>query len=582
MDNRDYSRILNEIALLKQINGDNPFKVRAFENAARAIDALTSSLDDLLADPDFKLTSIDGVGESIADDLQQLHDTGSCEIYQRMLNKLHPGLLTLARVQGLGPKRLKTLWDTLRIHDLNDLSTAAQAQKLRALPGFGPKLEATIIAECERLLTQLDRTPLPLATRWAEDFIQHLLPVPGVQHITVAGSIRRGREDVGDIDLLVAYSPEDSAPLMAAATSAPTVSDIIAHGPKKSSVRLTFGPQLDVRVIHPDAFGAALHYFTGSKEHHVKLRARAKSLGMRINEYGVWRELPDGSLSLLAAATEQEVFAAVGLPYIPPELREGLTELDDALAGRLPQLVSHEQLRGDLHMHTTASDGDATVLQMAQAARALGLDYIVITDHSQTLTVANGLSPKRFADHIAHIREVDADADGVLAGFRVLPGIEVDILKDGALDMDHDLLREADWVVGSVHQHMNLPADAMTDRLLRAIESGLLCSIGHPTGRLLGGRAGFSFDLDAVMAACKAHHVALELNGSSGRLDLNAELARRAKEHGVRLVLGSDAHNTRDLSDLRFATTQARRAGLTAADILNTRPHTDLKKTATA
>jgi DNA polymerase (family 10) len=357
---------------------------------------------------------------------------------------------------------------------------------------------------------------------------------------------------------------------MAAATSAPTVAQVLAHGPKKSSVRLTHGPQLDVRVIHPDAFGAALHYFTGSKEHHVKLRARARQLGMRINEYGVWREHQDGSLTLLAAATEQDVFAAVGLPYIPPELREGLTEIDDALAGRLPNLVSHDQVRGDLHMHSTASDGDASVLQMALAAKALGLDYIVITDHSQTLTVANGLSPQRFAEHIAHIREIDAD--GLLGGLRVHPGIEVDILRDGTLDMDHDLLREADWVVGSVHQHMNMDPDAMTQRLLTAIDSGLLHAIGHPTGRLLGGRAGFQFDLDAVMSACAARGVALELNGSSGRLDLNAELARRAHAAGVKLVLGSDAHNTRDLTDLRFAITQARRAGLTADDIVNTRP----------
>jgi DNA polymerase (family X) len=570
MDNRDYARILHEIALLKQINGDNPFKVRAFETVARSIEGLTSPLDDLLKDPAFKLTDLDGVGDSIADDLQQLHDSGSCEIHSRLLNKLHPGLLTLARIQGLGPKRLKTLWDTLHIHSLDDLAAAARDQKLRALPGFGPKTETTILSECERLLTDSDRTPLPLAHRWAEDFIQNLLPVPGVQHIQIAGSIRRGRESVGDIDLLVAYAPDDSTPLMHAATTATSVAQILAHGPKKSSVRLNYGPQLDVRVIHPDAFGAALHYFTGSKEHHVKLRARAKQLGMRINEYGVWRELPDGSLSLLAAATEQEVFAAVGLPYIPPELREGLHEIEDALAGRLPDLVTHEQIRGDLHMHTTASDGDASVLQMAQAARALGLDYIVITDHSQTLTVANGLTPQRFAAHIAHIREVDADAEGLLGGLRVLPGLEVDILKDGSLDMDPDLLRDADWIVGSVHQHMNMPPEAMTERLLTAIQTGLLSSIGHPTGRLLGGRAGFQFDLDAVMIACREHGVAMELNGSSGRLDLNADLARRAKELGTKLVLGSDAHNTRDLVDLRFATTQARRAGLTAADVVNT------------
>ena len=351
--------------------------------------------------------------------------------------------------------------------------------------------------------------------------------LPQALRVEIAGSLRRGRETIGDIDILVAS--EDPQPIMDATATMRGVSKVLAHGAKKTSVLLGPGVQVDVRVVEPQVFGSALHYFTGSKEHHVKLRTRAKRQGLKISEYGVFRE---GSDEAIACATEEDVFAALGLAFIPPELREGVREIDAAQDNTLPQLITLADVRGDLHMHTTASDGEHSILEMAQAAKALGYEYIVITDHSQSLTVANGLTPERLERHIEAIREADRQIDD----FRILSGLEVDILKDGALDMTDELLRACDWVVGSVHSLMNQTSEVMTQRLLRAISSGLIQSLGHPTGRILGGRGGYVYDMEAILAACKAHGVAVEINGSTGRLDFNAEHAALARDRGVKIV----------------------------------------------
>ena len=560
MDNAYYAHILKEVGLLLQIKGANRFKVRAYENASRALSHLDAPIHDTIEGGE-DLTALDGIGKSIASDLVQIYETGTCEVRTDLIDALEPGVLDLFKIQGVGPKKIKMLYDALGISNLEMLREAAMAQKLRELSGFGAKTEEKILAEIERLESHQGRTPLPAALRLAASFKDTLAQIDGVERVAIAGSIRRQRETTGDIDLLVASSA-DPIPIMEAFTRIPGVSEILVQGEKKTSVRSVQGIQIDLRIVAPEAFGAALHYFTGSKEHHIKLRTRAKKEGLKINEYGVFRE---GDETPVAAATEHDLFEALGLSFIPPELREGFDEIERATAQTLPHLIEMSDVRGDLHMHTIESDGEATILEMAHAAKELGYDYIALTDHSQVLTVAHGMTPARFAAHIESIREANEEIED----FTILSGIEVDILKDGTLDMDEDLLRACDWVVGSVHIHQAMTQEEMTHRLLRALDTGLLSMLGHPTGRILGGRGGYTYDFDAVMHACRAKRVAVEINGSSGRLDFNAAHAARAKEAGVKIVLGSDAHSTRGLTGLSFAIGQARRAGLSAPDVLN-------------
>ena len=559
MNNSYYAQILSEVALLLQIKGGNRFKIRAYQNASRALAGLSESLEDIITQG--TITAIDGVGKGIATDILEIHKSGTCQARTDLLDELDAGLLDLLKIQGMGAKRVKTLYDELQISNLTDLKAAAEANKIQALDGFGKKTEDKILTEITRLESSSGRTPLPTALALAQAFRDTLAEREDVLRIEIAGSIRRQKETIGDIDLLVATT-SDPVPIMDAFAAIPGVQEILVKGEKKTSVRSVQGIQIDLRVVAPGVFGSALHYFTGSKEHHVKLRTRAKRAGLKISEYGVFK---DGDEVAIASHTEEDLFEALGMAYVPPELREGYDEIELALSKNLPELITLKDVRGDIHMHTTESDGEASILEMAQAARALGYDYIVLTDHSQVLTVAHGMTAPRFAAHIEAIREADAQ----IRDFRILAGIEVDILKDGSLDMDADLLRECDWVVGSVHLHQNLEREAMTARLLRAIDTGLLSCLGHPTGRILGGRPGYEYDLDDVLTACKQHRVAVEINGSTGRLDFNAEHAARAAHAGVKIVLGSDAHSTRGLSSMPFAVGQARRAGLTPAQVLN-------------
>jgi DNA polymerase (family 10) len=565
MDNTHYARILNDVAALLELDGENRYRVRAFENAAQTIRRLSEPVEARIEAG--TLEDLDGIGSSIASDIREIHETGSCEARESLLERLDPGLLDLLDIQGLGPKRLKTIYDELGIATIDGLREAAENDKLQTLSGIGPKTEQNILDEIERLANRSGRTPLPAARAVADSLCDSLRELPSTKRVEVAGSLRRGRETIGDIDLLV--STDDPEAVTAAFTSLPEVDEVLLSGDAKTSVRLMDGLQVDLRFIDESHYGAALHYFTGSKQHHVELRSRAKRDGLKVSEYGVFRQEDD---ERVAAATEQDVYEALGLPYIPPELREGAGEIEKAAAGELPALVEPDRIRGDLHMHTTETDGSASIREMAEAARDLGLEYIAITDHSEAVRVANGMTPDRLEKHIERIREVDDDIED----FRVLAGIEVDILTDGELDMDLDLLAECDWVVGSIHSQFDLDRQAMTDRLVRAVESDLVSCLGHPTGRILGGRDGYEYDFEAVLEAARDHEVALELNGSGGRLDLNAELARRAHDEGVALVAGSDAHSTSGLRDLEFAIQQARRAWLTAEDLLNTRPVSEL------
>lgn len=561
MQNSEYARVLQEIAALMQIQGANRFRVRAFENAARTLQTLTEPVEEVMDRGE--LTDLSGIGASIAADLEEIRQRGTCSLHESLLSELDPGLLDILRVQGLGPKRVKTLYDELGISNLEALEEAARAGEIQKLSGFGARTEKNIIAEIERLAESAGRTPLPRALHIAQALRQELAALPAAQRVEIAGSLRRGRETIGDIDLLVAT--EDPAAIHQAFRQLKEVAQVLATGETKTSIRLRNGVQADLRTVSPALFGSALHYFTGSKEHHIALRTRAKRMGLKISEYGVFE---GDSKDPIASKSEEEVFAALGLPYIPPELREGQTEIERAQAGTLPTLITADDILSDLHMHTVESDGQNTIEEMALAAQQRGLRYIAITDHSEYVRVANGMTPERFEAHIKQIRA----ANEAMPDFTILAGIEVDILKDGSLDMDQALLEESDWVIGSVHSFFNLSKEEMTARLLRAIESGLLSCLGHPTGRILGGRGGYEYDLDQVLEAAVAHGVALEINGSAGRLDLNAQLARYAFERGAMITLGSDAHSTQGLSDLSFAIQQARRAGLEAKDILNCLP----------
>ncbi len=565
MDNSYYARILGEIAALSQIKGENRFKVRAFENAARTVENLPESIDERIDQG--TLEDISGIGSSIAQDLREIHDTGTCGYHQELLEALDPGLLDLLKIQGLGPKRIKLIYEELGVSNLDAMKRAAEEERIQELSGLGKKTEQKILSEIERLARHAGRTPLPQARRVASSIRDQLAALDAVERIEIAGSIRRGRETIGDVDLLVATA--DPEHVTEAFVSLPEVDEVLVSGPTKTSVRLVGGLQVDLRLVDHELFGSALHYFTGSKGHHIELRTRAKRQGMKISEYGVFR---DDEEAPIASRTEEDVFAALGLPYIPPEIREGQGEIDAAEQDRLPDLIELDDVRGDLHMHTTESDGRASILEMAQAAKDLGYSYIAITDHSQAVTVANGMTPDRFEAHIERIRKANAEIDD----FTILAGIEVDILKDGSLDMDHDLLEACDWVVASVHSHFNMETAEMTDRLLSAMQTGLVSEMGHPTGRMLGGRDGYTYDLDAILEAAVEYGIAMEINGSTGRLDFNADNARKAKARGAKLVLGSDAHSTQGLQALTYAVQQARRGWLTAHDVLNTLPVDEL------
>jgi DNA polymerase (family 10) len=569
MHNREYEALLEEIAVLLQVAGANPFRVRAFERAARAIHALADPVDVRLERGD--LTTVDGIGASIASDLAQMRASGSCEALDALRAQFPPGLPTLFQIQGLGPKKVKVLWETLGIGDLDALQARAEEGRLVDLPGFGARTVQKILAEIGRVRSLSGRAPVARVWRLANELRDALAARDEVERCEIAGSLRRGRETVGDLDFVCAS--RDPAPVMEFFVGRAEVEEVLSHGRTKSSVRLRGDIQADLRVVEPEVFGATLHHFTGSRDHNIAMRRRAQERGLRVSEYGVFRVVEGGEDERIACFDERDIFAALDLPWIPPELREDAGEFE----GPIPDLLDIGDLRGDLHMHTVASDGRNTVEEMAHAGHALGLAYICITDHSRSLTVANGLSRERL---VAQIEEIEALRSTGRLPIEVLAGLEVDILEDGALDMDDDVLDRLDWVVGSVHSRMSMPPDKMTGRLLRAIESGRISAVGHPTGRLIGARDGFAFDFDAVLDACAAHGVALEINASAERLDLSAEQVRRVMEDGrVALTLNTDAHSVDGLAERVLGVRTARRGWATRDRVVNTWPLERLRRT---
>jgi DNA polymerase (family 10) len=559
MENLAVARVFAEIADLLEIKSENPFKIRAYRNAADTIAHLGTQLASLTAD---ERRGIPGIGKDLASKISELLETGTTKYHQELLQEFPPTVLDLLRLQGVGPKTVALLYHGLGVRTLDDLRQAAADGRIRALKGMGAKKEAQILKALEEQQHFTGRRLMAEAHDVAASLVAYLREhAPGAEVVPV-GSLRRGCETCGDIDIVAAGAP---ASLMDAFTSYKLVETILARGTTKSSVKLWGGFQADLRLVPRESLGAAMQYFTGSKAHNIVLRDRAIQRGMKLNEYGLYRVEDDG---LIAGADEEGVYEALGLAWVPPELRENRGEIAAAERRTLPRLVALEDLQGDLHMHTTETDGRADVETMARSAQAAGLKYIAITDHSKSLAMANGLDEARALEHARKIRALNDR----LAGFTVLAGIECDIRPDGSMDLADDCLAQLDLVIASVHSAFTMDQQQMTDRVLAAIANPYVDILAHPTGRLILKRDGYALDLERVFAAAAAAGVAIEINSQVDRLDLDDTHARLARDRGVSIVIDSDAHSPAALGNLRWGALTARRAWLAPGDVLNTRP----------
>lgn len=569
MTNAQIADAFDEIADLLEFGNANPFRVRAYRNGARTMRDLPESAAAIVESETRDLTELEGIGKDLADKIATLVKTGALPQLDELRGQIPASLRDLLRVPGLGPKKVAALHKELKIDTLDELKAACESQKVRALKGFGAKTEQTILAGLQIAKQANERMCWAEADEYAQTLLAHLRTVPDVERLECAGSYRRGRETVGDLDIL-AVAPEPNA-LMDRLAAFDSVAAVLARGDTKMTVRLQPGLQVDLRVVPPESFGAALQYFTGSKQHNVVVRGLAKARGLKINEYGVFRDDV-----YVAGRTEEELYAALDLPWFPPELREARQEFDWAAAGKLPKLIELEDIQGDLHSHTTDTDGQASLAEMAAAAQARGLDYLAITDHSKRVTMANGLNALRLRRQWEEIDKLNDRLDG--RKFRVLKGVEVDILEKGGLDLPDNVLAEADWVVASVHYGQNQPREQVTKRIVDALAHPHVSAIGHPTGRLLTRREPYEVDLEAVFAAAAEHGKLLELNANPMRLDLDDVACAAAKARHIPIVISTDAHSIEGLGKLRYGVLQARRGGLTKADVANTRSWKELKK----
>ena len=548
-----------------EIAGEDGFRIRSYRNGASAIEGYPERISDILANPERKITDVPGIGKGLAAVLQQVETQGSCDKRDELLRKFPPAALEFLKIQGLGPKSIALLFEHFRITTMDELEQLCREQKLRTLPRMGAKLEEKVLRSIAQYKERSGRFLLSFADNTARELTAYLSDLDGIDAITPAGSLRRGRETIGDLDLLV--TGRNAAAAMDRMGAHPRVHEVLGRGPNKTSVKLgREGLQVDVRALEHASFGAAMQYFTGSKEHNVALRQRAIRMGFKLSEYGLFRADDDARV---AGETEEEVYRTLALDWIPPELRENQGEIELAEAHALPKLVDQRDIRGDLHMHTTATDGRATLEEMAEAARALGYEYVAITDHSKAIAMAFGLDEKRVVDFAQTVRKINESGN---LGIRIFSGLECDIMKEGEMDIAWDALAELDIVIGSVHSHMSLEPAAMTDRLLRALECPHLNALGHPTGRLLLHRDPFTFDFDKVISEAVRRGVWLEVNSSPERLDLNANHIRAAKAKGAKFIVSTDAHHPNHLLNMRYGILTARRGGLEAADIINTYP----------
>lgn len=558
--NAEIAAVFDEIADWLELDGANPFRVRAYRNAARTVGGWPQPLD-TWRDADHPLADLPGIGDDLAGKIEEILENGSCDLLHE-LRRTHPrGLTALLRLPGLGPRRAQRLHDELGISSVGGLLRAARAGRIRTLKGFGPDTERRLLEAAVQFLGTTPRWKISAALQEAEALAAYMRVAAEPAHVVLAGSLRRCRETVGDVDLLVATG--SGRAFTDRFLAYPLVQRVLARGTTRSSVVLRSGLQVDLRVVRPASLGAALVYFTGSKAHNLALRGRARKRGLKINEYGVYR-----GRRRIAGLTEASVYASVDLALIPPELREDAGEIDAAAAGALPVLIELKDLRGDLHCHTQASDGHADLETMGRAARAAGLDYVAITDHSHRLAVAGGLDRRRLLVQIDAIDRFNAShASPVL-----LKGIEVDILQDGRLDLPDDVLARLDLVVGAVHSHFDLSRERQTERLLRAMDHRSFSILAHPTGRLIGERAAYAVDIERVVRHALERGCFLEANAHPDRLDLDDTHCRLAKAAGVPLAIGSDAHDAAGFAALRFGIGQARRGWIEAKDVINTLP----------
>jgi DNA polymerase (family X) len=552
--------VLEEIADRLEIQDANPFRVRAYRNAARTVQELQKDVKQMV-ERGGTLAGLPGIGADLAGKIDEIARTGSCELVKRLRQEMPAAITELLKVPGLGPKRVKALWHELDVQTPQQVLRAARDGRIRGLHGFGEKTERNIGRAIAAQLATEPRMKLAVAAQFADDLVQHLRAMSGVSRVEVAGSFRRMRETVGDLDILATGA--DGRAVTERFIHQPDVAEVISRGTTRASIRLRGGLQVDLRVVADECFGAALLYFTGSKAHNIALRRLGQERGLKINEYGVFR-----GPHRIAGESEESVYRAVGLPWIPPELREDRGELEAAREGRLPTLIDWDDLRGDLHVHTRATDGRDTLEAMVNAARELGLEYIAITEHSRRQSMAHGLDPARLAQQTAAIDRLNAH----LRGIRVLKGIEVDIHEDGALDLPDDALAPLDLVVAAVHSGFDLSRPRQTERILRALDNAHVTLLAHPSGRLIGEREPYDLDMPRIIRKARARRVHLEINAHPERLELADTYCRMCKDEGVLLAINSDAHSVREFANLRYGIGQARRGWLARGEILNTRP----------
>jgi DNA polymerase (family X) len=564
--NTDVATALSTLADLLEIDGANPFRVRAYREAARTIDGLRRNLTEMVAE-DEDLSRLPGIGESMAEKIREIVHTGGLKQFEALKQKVPEELGELLTLSGLGPKRVHVLHEELGIEDREGLAAAAREGRVRELKGLGPKTERKILAELEKHRGGEGRLRRADVEDVAETLLDYLRAVDGVKTVVIAGSYRRCKATVGDLDIL--STCKRNSPVMDRFVEYDEVEEVVSQGKTRSTVRLRSGLQVDLRVVAEVSYGAALHYFTGSKSHNIAVRKMGAGKKLKINEYGVFR-----GDKRVAGRTEPEVYGQVDLPYIEPELRENDGEIEAARDKRLPTLVTRDDIRGDLHCHTKASDGKYTLEEMAQAAKERGYDYLAITEHSRRLTVARGLDEKRLRQQI---RDIDT-LNEKLSGIRVLKGIECDILEDGSLDLDDEVLAELDVVVCSIHSKFDLPPDKQTERVIRAMDNPHFNILAHPTGRMIGHRGPHELDVERTIEAALERGCFLELNAQPERLDLSDTHCRLAKEMGLKLAISTDSHTTLSLDFMRYGVEQARRGWLEAGDVINTRGWGELKK----
>jgi DNA polymerase (family 10) len=571
MTNQEIAQTLVHISEILDVQGENPFKIRAYIKASQTIENLTYQLSSL-EDKD-KIMELPGIGEGIAKKIKELLDTGKLKYYEDLKKSEYAPLIEFLKIPGMGPKHAKLVHDELGVKSIGELKKAAEAGKLRELPGLGEKVEQNILQGIQQVQKFKERFSLAFIYPRAQNIVEELTKVKEVKQITLGGSLRRMKETIGDVDILV--SSDKPKPVMGAFINLPQRARVLSEGSTKASIMTKDGFQVDIRVVKPVNFGAAQHYFTGSKAHNIRIRSLGIDKGLKVNEYGVFKGQKN-----IAGKTEEEVFRSVGLPFIPPELREDQGEIEAAQNNRLPHLIELKDLKGDLHVHSDWTDGNNSIEEMAKAAQKRGYQYVAICDHSPTIGITNGLTPQRLKKHNEEIDKLNEKMSRGKGSknFRILKGIEVDIRSNGQLDFEDEILKGLDVVVGAVHTKFAQSKDEMTKRIIKAIENPNVDIIAHPTGRLIGKREPYQVDMDKIMDACKANKKVLELNAYPERLDLSDINCRKAKEKGIRIAISTDAHADAHLEWIKFGVATAKRGWIEPEDVINTLPLSKLLK----